>query len=831
MALTRDPTARRAATAERRLALPAAATAAAMLAALPAPGRAAEAPSAAAQETAAQIELPAGPLDLALARLSAQTGLVIRDREGLAAGRVSPALSGPWTPQAALQALLAGAGLRARMAPDGSAVLAADAPTAQLAQAAVDDPGEAVMLAPVVVEGEKLSRERFRTYASVGVTTAEDIETYAIESLDQALQRLPNVTSKPDGSGDANIVIRGLNAEGVTQPSRAAPIISVIVDGAQQGVEATRRGSRGLFDVEQVEVLRGPQSTLQGRNALGGAVIVETKDPTWAPEMIAEGEIGTEDRRSAALALSAPLIEDQVAFRVAGQIAREEKDIRYTNPAAASLKEDEFEEIRGKLLIEPNALPDLRALFTISHTHDKPGWNVVSGPDFFDRVFDDPTGTAAEFRDTYVNRYVADLDYDLSGGFALKSVTAMSDTEVQIWSPAGSTFDRDDTREARDISQDLQLTFEADDSALSGVIGLFYGHFQTDLDSVIATDQLAPFGIPRAFFQQLDATTETESFAIYADARYALTSRWTLLAGGRLLQEEVSSDFRGRALDVGATQAAIAQCAVTGCTPQAVYGSLDEKSSTTNTVFLPKVGVAYDVTADHTLALTAARGYRAGFSEAVAGSTAINEVEPEFLWSYELAWRSRWMGDRLEVNANTFWYDYENQQILTFNPAFPGQTVTQNSAESHAYGLELDARWQVQEGLEVFGAVGLLKTEFDEGQTTAGSLKGKDFPESPAATITVGGAWRHSSGAFAAADATYTGSYYSFGDVANSDAREVGAYTVVNAQVGYDLGPATVALYVRNLFDQQYVTSIDSTGANATVGEGRSFGLRLRATF
>ena len=126
-----------------------------------------------------------------------------------------------------------------------------------------------VMLAPVVVEGEKLSRERFRTYASVGVTTAEEIETYAIESLDQALQRLPNVTSKPDGSGDANIVIRGLNAEGVTQPSRAAPIISVIVDGAQQGVEATRRGSRGLFDVEQVEVLRGPQSTLQGRNALG----------------------------------------------------------------------------------------------------------------------------------------------------------------------------------------------------------------------------------------------------------------------------------------------------------------------------------------------------------------------------------------------------------------------------------------------------------------------------------------------------------------------------------------------------------------------------------
>ncbi|MEE3098352.1 MAG: TonB-dependent receptor, partial [Pseudomonadota bacterium] len=362
---------------------------------------------------------------------------------------------------------------------------------------------------------------------------------------------------------------------------------------------------------------------------------------------------------------------------------------------------------------------------------------------------DDPTGTAAEFRDTHVNRYVAEVDYDLPGGFALKSVTAMSDTEVQIWSPAGSVFDRDDTRDARDISQDLQLTFEPAGSGLSGVIGLFFGRFRTDLDSVIATDQLAPAGIPVAYFQELDARNETTNYAIYADARYALTERWTLMAGGRLLHEEVSADFRGRALDVGATQAAIGECAVAGCTPQAVYGSLDEKSSAENVVFLPKVGAAFDVTPDHTVGLTASRGYRAGFSEAVAGTGAINEVAPEYLWAYELAWRSRWLDDRLEVNANAFWYDYENQQILTSNPAFPGQTVTENGARSHAYGLEVDARWQVAPGFQVFGALGLMRTEFDAGVTSAGALKGKSYPEAPAATASLGASWRHASGVFA----------------------------------------------------------------------------------
>jgi len=116
--------------------------------------------------------------------------------------------------------------------------------------------------------------------------------------------------------------------------------------------------------------------------------------------------------------------------------------------------------------------------------------------------------------------------------------------------------------------------------------------------------------------------------------------------------------------------------------------------SNTNTEFLPKAGLAYDLTDNQTVAGTATKGYRSGYAEAVIGSGTINRVAPEYLWSYEMAYRSRWLEDRLQVNANTFYYDYRDQQLVVDNPFIIGASTTQNVAKSHAYGAEIDVRWK-----------------------------------------------------------------------------------------------------------------------------------------
>lgn len=770
-----------------------------------------------AQSAATSFSVPAGSLSVALTSFARQSGLQVTYNPAIAEGKQSAGVSGTLAPTDAVARLLAGSGLSYTFSNPTTVSIFNAQPAASSGVA-----GDSTLLQPIIVQGEKVPRNLFSTYTSVGIATGQEISDYNVPNLNQVLNRMANVRSQTTGSGESDFVIRGLNSDGVTQPSRAAPVISVVVDGAMQGVEATRRGSRSSWDVEQVEVLRGPQSTLQGRNSLGGTVLVKTKDPTWTPEYIIDSTVGTEDLLSGSFAFSGPLIEDQLAVRIAGHASRETKDIFYIDPSIASLGEEEFQELRGKVLFTPEAIPEFTGLFTISRTHDKPGWSLVSGPDFFDREYVDASNSAAEFRDTWVNRYVADLSYELTPDITIKSVTAFADTDMTIHAPLTMSFPRDDTRVNQDLSQDFRLIYEPADSPLSGVFGLFAGRFSADAESVVNTTMFAGFGLPLVNIQTLSAQNETTSIAAYADIRYKFADEWTLMAGGRLLRDEVSADYSGSALDLDATLA--------GGFP--VYASLDENNSVANTVFLPKLGIAYDFTENQTVALTAAKGYRSGFSEAVIGTTEVNRISPEYLWSYELAYRSKWLDDQLQVNANIFYYDYDNQQILSQNPRFPGQTVTQNSGKSHAYGAEAEIRYMATSDIELFSSIGLLRTRFDEGVTNDGIvLKGKEFPETPTVTASFGGLWRHESGIFAGADVTYTDGYYSSGDLANTPSRFVDSFTVVNAQIGYEAEKFTVTAFARNLLDEEYLTSISQSGTEASIGDGRVFGIRATGRF
>ncbi|WP_284756904.1 TonB-dependent receptor [Agrobacterium sp. fls2-241-TYG-188a] len=679
-----------------------------------------------------------------------------------------------------------------------------------MAQDAATTEEDTTTLPTIVVTGEKFGRDQFTTFTSVEVFTGGELHDLVRPTLNDALNSAPNIRSFLSGEGNSDIVIRGLSSEGVTAPSRSNPVISVVVDGAEQGVEATRRGTRGVWDVEQVEVLRGPQSTIQGRNALAGSVVIKTKDPTYTPEASFEGVTGTDKYRSGAFAVSAPIVKDELAFRIAGQVFRGENGIHYVDPSISDVGENEFEEIRGKLLWEPAEWAGFKGLFTVSRTHDKPAWGAVSGPDFFARRFD---ATTAERRDTYVNRYIADLSYEFNEDWKIQSITSFVDTDVDINSPRTSTltafqFIRDDTREGGDFSQDIRLTYGSEDSQFSGVFGVFAGRSTFDLDSNIqaVADPSIPFILP---FQLLQAKNESETVALYADTRYEFVDRWTLLSGGRLVHDKVSANYTGSLLDISTFG----------------YVPLTENNSVSNTEFLPKIGLAFELDENQNLAATATKGYRPGFSELVIGTTTVNKVDPETLWAYELAYRSKWLEDRLQVNGNIFYYDYKNQQVpLEFDPRFPGQTISLNAAESHSYGAELDIRYSFDNGLELFGGLGLMKTKFDKGD-----FAGNEFPEAPSLTASFGGIYKHESGLFAGGDVSFTDGYYSKGDVNNL--RSLDSFTVLNANVGYEKDNFKITAFAQNLLDEEYLTSIATNGQTATVGEGRSFGIRVNATF
>ena len=694
-----------------------------------------------------------------------------------------------------------------------------------------------VDLPEVTVYGEKVARPSYETTTSVGVVTGDRIQQEQLQDVHEAINSTANALSTRANANNGGITIRGVNSEGLSQNQSAnsAPVIAVVVDGAMQNTEAVRRGVRSVWDVEQVEVLRGPQSTLQGRNAAAGAVFIKTKDPTYKWETLAEQTFGTHDLSSTGLMLSGPLIANELAFRLAGQLYRSDMDIAYTDPANNVLGEDRFSNIRGKLLWEPAAIPGLRALFTIAHTDDRPGVNSVSGPDYFARVY----STASDFidyRKTQTDNYVADISYSLSPAMKVRSITTYAGTTTDVNSAPGSTvYLRDDQREGGDFTQDLRLEIENRGNGLSGVLGLFYGKFTNETASrILVEGTLLGLGPGLQTLQNFNTTNETKSLAAYADLKYRI-DRFAVIAGGRALRDEVSSHMVGTVLDP----------ALFFVPPFTGYANLDDLTDESFTRFLPKLGVTYDVTPNQTVGFTYSQGYRAGFADyfPFQGSFfGIYRVEPETLDAYEISYRSRWLNDTLDINANFFYYDYTNQQVAFTPPgtAVPGYAVITNANKSHAYGAELEGRYRFTERFTAYASVGLLYTRFDDIVVPAtGDFSGNKFPEAPGYTVNFGGTYQDPLGWFVGANARFVDGFYSNGDLGNTVAREVDSAVIVDARAGWEFkkkdGPLPVStrltVFAKNLFNEEYLTSITTGGATASVGDSRQFGLQLAVKY
>ncbi|WP_068464107.1 TonB-dependent receptor [Hyphomicrobium sulfonivorans] len=670
----------------------------------------------------------------------------------------------------------------------------------------------------IVVEGEKVVRSMRDTTTSIGVVTGQQIRDEQIEDLQGALNSQANVVAPKGAGGNNGFAIRGLNSEGLTnnQNPSAAPLISVVIDGATQNGEATRRGARGLWDVEQVEVLRGPQTTLQARNALAGAVFVKTNDPTYKWETIVEGTAGGQDLKSGGFVFNAPIVVGQSALRISGQSFQRNHDISYGNPENNTLDEDVLRTVRGKLLLEPDSLPGLSALFTISRADDRPAVLSVSPP-FFERHLDATANL--DFRETKTTNYIADVGYDLGAGLSVRSITAYADTETTIGSAPSNSYQRDVTRNGGDFTQDLRLEIENRGNGLSGVVGLFYGSFKyanITFDTIDAASLGLPF--PGAItVQDLATDVETESMAAYADLRYRFFDRFVLIGGGRLLKDTVKSSTVGDIL------------------PLIAGVSLQKNFSNDFTEALPRLGLTYDLTAEQTVGVTYNKGYRNGYTEFNINTQQFNTVKPEYLDAYELSYRSNWANNTISFNANAFYYDYKNQQVAFEEDLFgmlpyPVSYIL-NADSSHAYGAEFEARWRPIAPLQLYGSLGLMRTKFDTFVSPAADFTGNEFPDAPAYTIAAGGMYRHASGWFAGANVRYTDGYYSGGDLGNTALRFVDSYTLVDARVGYEWTNYTLTLFAKNLFNEDYVTSIGQNARQATVGDTQLIGLTLRGTF
>lgn len=648
---------------------------------------------------------------------------------------------------------------------------------------AQQQPQAETTLPAVTVTGEKTARSLDRTAPSVKVFGARELDANpGLLSNRSLLENTVNITS----SGTQNLApaVRGIDGTGPSQGGDAflagtRSRLNIQVDGRAASFNEITFGDLGLWDVQQVEIFRGAQSTLQGRNAIAGTVIYKTNDPTFTPEYGVRVMAGNLKRREVAAVVSGPLIDSELAYRIALDRRTFQSDVKgfVGYPGVDDPGVYESSSARAKLLIKPKALPGFSTLVTLAHTEYKaPQAEGVARP--FEARTVSASASYAQMPQfaPRVTGGVVDTTWALSDRLTLENRFVAGDFAIRRNAVAGDGIARID---GNDYTLEPRLRYNAPDKSWSGFVGL-YGfranqHDTLDLFGGGAWDD------------------RTRTGAVYGEATVALSPELDLSAGARYEREH---RFRQGTLAFFTTD-------------------FDESYKT----FLPKLDLAWKIDPATTIGTALSRGYNGGNAGFTYDEPYVNYTyKPEYVWNLEGYARSRLLDGRLRLTGNVFYSRYKDMQLpfdLNPDPAVWAYVV-RNAPRAETYGTELGATWLAARGLELSGELGLLRARVTRYPDSG--VEGHELPRAPKLTAVFGVNWRAEQGLQAGASARYSSGYYS--DITNVARGRVEPGWIFNARASYPVGKARVFAYVNNLFDSRRPLLISADpGAASDAGD------------
>jgi len=613
---------------------------------------------------------------------------------------------------------------------------------------------------------------------SITAFTQADIERHRIERINGIAALTPNLRFSDDQEvGISTLVIRGVRQNRGT----GQPPVSFRVDG----VSATNNllTTQELFDIESVDVLRGPQGALYGRNAIGGAVLISTRQPTNEPEYGFRVSAAEGNDYIVAANAAGPLGSEKLLYRAAVRL--QDRDGQLENAYLGNQKVDfkESQSFRGRLLYSPtDALSiDLRGQYSDQDGgsgYFMPGSEGVLPlpPPAEPIFFGNPTYEIQSNRigESFVkfSELSAKIDYEFGWG-TLTSITSYTDVD------SGNDQDLDQTLvdainiivvdKSETFAQEFRLTSSAE-QALRWVAGVYF--FDQDRFRSLATTFLG-FPVPPAA-QDL----KLRNYAAFGNMSYDLTGDLELTLAFRYDEETPEDLTQGR--------------------------------SETFTELQPKASLAYSFREGLLGYVTVGKGFRAGgFNNLSEGSNFAPGFDQESLVSYETGLKWSAYGGRLRSGMALFFTDYTDQQFFLFD-----QTGTQaniNVPKSELWGGELEVTALPADSLQVDLAIGYTDSEIKEYQDVQGVLVppeeilGSKVPGAPLWTLNLG--LQHTAALSNALDLVsrldYEHRARTYWTLDNLDAQA--AYDLVNLSFSLEREKWAARLFVNNLLDEEYI--------------------------
>ncbi|HEY8353430.1 MAG TPA: TonB-dependent receptor [Methylophilaceae bacterium] len=729
----------------------------------------------------------------------------------------------------------------------GGAALAAEDTQTQPAQEEVAT--QAVQAAPVsalpsvTVTAQK--REESVQQVSTAITALGGdmlLEEGIGRSASEVLNYVPNASAGTQQHGRPRWWIRGIGA-GQQQWDLSSPVGFYLDEVYISNASAT---GFPLFDLERVEVLRGPQGTLWGKNTTGGAISVVSKKPSFNEsdnDDYVKVDIGSYNERLVQGGIGGVIIDERLAGRFS--FHQENYDGHFENQFdgkdAGGLEDGA---LRGQLLAV--LTPNLEALLNVHYRKYKTDGSVRSTksyaangvlrngyvPSTDSRHVD---SNAEESSDSSQFGTSLNIKWQL-GRYALTSITGYEDFDSESFADGDSTpfeISRNHSDgKSRQFSQEFRIESPREDR-WNWLAGLHY--FREELDYASQNAKLPPNAVPGlaggpggATFNASDLNHKASSIALFGSTTYSFTDKFDTTFGLRWTRDKKEYDLN-RIGSVGlGSWSSLGQWwnSYTGAIEPAGTlnsGTFNVSDSKTWNAITYEITPEYKVTPTDRVYFKHAHGVKTGgFNTAATNLLGINTVKPEKLDSYELGYKSEWADGRVNFNASVFYYDYEDIQIngVGFNPN-AGTTVSylQNADKASVKGAEFELEAMLTSRLHVNASLGLLDAEYKKGRifTTGEDISGRDLVRSPKVTLQLAADYRipldNGGKVVIGGDARYLSHQYYYVTPQGVDANNVDrkileqeGYTLANARVSYSTAKDkyTWTAYVNNLFDKEY---------------------------
>ena len=616
--------------------------------------------------------------------------------------------------------------------------------------------------------------------SGVSVLDVETIEGAAVQHFEELISILPNLNWSGDGHRARYLQIRGAGelAQYQGAPNPSVGFIIDDIDFSGIGTIAT------LFDIERVEVLRGPQGTRYGANALAGLVYMQSTGPGDGFSGRLNLLLGNDDARGAGLAVGGSLGAG-AGYRVSAQHYRS-NGFR-SNPFLGREDTNERNEtaLRGKLSWSAGDQWRFRLSGLCSDIDD--GYDAFAIDNSL-TVLSNRPGKDAQ-RSTGVSLRA---DRDSDGAFVLTSITALADSDIdfsfdadwgndEAWSPVLYDYVSLNDRRRRTLSQEFRLTSTEAGRLMGGrsewLLGLYLNRLDEDLTTINRGEYYDPgYDFADSLDSTLTSRFDASNAAVFGqlDIASGRDGRWTI--GARI--EHRSADYADTdGLNVGPGE----------------------------TMFGGQLAYAHALSERSNAFVSLSRGYRAGGFNLGFVPENRRQFDAESMWNLEVGLRSMLANGTLLVNASVFYSIRNDQQVETsfqLNPNDPASFVffTDNAAEGRTTGVEAELRWLPSEGVELYANLGLLDAEFEEFVTPQIDQSGRDQAHAPSYSVAAGAVLRHSSGLFARLDVSAKDEFYF--DVSHD--QRSSAYAVSHLRLGVERERWTASLWLRNAFDKRY---------------------------